>query len=78
MMVIVVIITFVASVFFAVELSKTHLQQPYTFHVSVITFWAAVAVLYLSTVYHTNRLNAPEAFRAEEASFTDAYRRHRK
>jgi hypothetical protein len=78
MMVVVALITFVASVFFAVELSRTHLQQPYTFHVSVYTFCAAVAVLYLSTVYHTSRLNVPEAFREGEASFKDAYRRHRR
>jgi hypothetical protein len=77
MMVAVVLITFVASVFFAEELSHSHLQQPFTFHVSVYTFGAAVAVLYLSTVYHTNRVNVPRAFRDEEQSFQDAYKRHR-
>jgi len=78
MMVVVVVITIVASVFFAEELSRSHLQQPYTFHVSVVTFWAAVLVLYLSTVYHTNRLNVPEAFRDQEASFRNAFRSHRR
>lgn len=77
MMVVVVLIAVVASVFFAVGLSRTHLQQPFTFHVSVCTFWAAVAVLYLSTVYHTSRLSVPGAFRKQEESFKDEYRRHR-
>jgi hypothetical protein len=77
MMVAVALIAVVASVFFAVGLSRTHLQQPFTFHVSVYTFWAAVAVLYLSTVYHTSRLNVPGAFRDDEEFFKNAYRRHR-
>lgn len=77
MMVAVTLVAVVASVFFAVGLSRTRLQQPFTFHVSVYTFWAAVAVLYLSTVYHTSRLNVPRAFRDEEESFKNAYRRHR-
>jgi len=66
----------VACVFFSLGLAKSHLDPPYTFHISVIVFWVSVFLLYLSTVYHTNRVNAPEAFREEEEYFFRSYRRH--
>ncbi len=72
-----VVVILIASVFFALGVAKTRLQQPYTFHISVFTFWIAAIVFYLSTVYHTNRSNAPRAFRDHEEEFTNSYKRHR-
>ena len=74
-----VLIVALASVFFGLGLANNHLKQPFTFHLSIGIFVAAICLLYLSTVYHTNRLeSAPTAFREDEQAFAQAYRRHRK
>ena len=74
---IVAVVIAISCIFFALGLAKSHLEQPYTFHTSVVIFWASVAVLYLSTVYHTNRVNTSGALRVQEQEFLDEYRRHR-
>lgn len=68
-----------ASVFYGLGLANNHLKEPFTFHLSVWVFWLAAGLLYLSTLYHVNRLpDAPAAFREDEENFTKSYRRHRK
>jgi hypothetical protein len=43
---------------------------------SVVIFLSLV-LLYLGTLYHSNRLNAAEAFKQDEQEFSQAYEEHR-
>jgi hypothetical protein len=77
-MLIIVLVVALASVFFALGIANNHLKEPFTFHFSVAIFSISVALLYLSTAYHSSRLpNAPAVFREDEADFSAKYRRHR-
>jgi hypothetical protein len=77
-MVIIVLVVAFASVFFGLGIANNHLKEPFTFHLSVGIFVVSIALLYLSTVYHSSRLpDAPAAFRDDEADFSAKYRRHR-
>jgi hypothetical protein len=78
-MLIIVLVVALASVFFALGIANNHLKEPFTFHFSVAIFSISVALLYLSTAYHANRLlDAPAVFRQDEADFSAKYRRHRR
>lgn len=77
LMILVMVIIAVSCMFFALGIAKSHLKQPFTFHISVWLFAASVIVLYLSTVYHTNRVS-DSALREQEQEFLEQYRRHRR
>lgn len=73
-----VVLSAVASVFFGLGIVNKELREPFTFHLSVVIFFAAASLLYLGTVYHLRRLpNSAEAFRESETDFVAAYERHR-
>jgi hypothetical protein len=76
-MVLIAVIELIASVFFGLTVAGNHLRQPFVFHLSVGIFLASLVLLYLGTLYHSNRLNAAEAFKQDEQDFSQAYEEHR-
>jgi hypothetical protein len=76
-MVLIALIELVASVFFGLTVAGNSLRQPFIFQLSVAIFLASLALLYLGTLYHSNRLNAAEAFKQDEQGFAQAYEEHR-
>jgi hypothetical protein len=70
------LIELVASVFFGLTVAGNTLRQPFIFQLSVVIFLSLV-LLYLGTLYHSNRLNAAEAFKQDEQEFSQAYEEHR-
>ncbi len=73
-----VLLSAVASVFFALGIVNRRLREPFTFHLSIGIFFVASVLLYLSTVYHLRRLpDSVEAYRTDEEDFAVAYERHR-
>jgi hypothetical protein len=76
-MVLIAVIELIASVFFGLTVAGNHLRQPFIFHLSVAIFMASLVLLYLGTLYHSNRLNAAEAFKQDEQGFSQAYEEHR-
>ncbi len=75
-MVLIALIELVASVFFGLTVAGNTLRQPFIFQLSVVIFLSLV-LLYLGTLYHSNRLNAAEAFKQDEQEFSQAYEEHR-
>lgn len=75
-MVLIALTELVASVFFGLTVAGTSLRQPFIFQLSVVIFFASLVLLYLGTLYHSNRLNAAEAFKQDEQGFAQAYEEH--
>jgi len=73
----IVLIEIVASVFFGLTVAGNSLRQPFIFELSLASFVASLVLLYLGTLYHSNRLNAGEAFKQDEQGFAQAYEDHR-
>jgi hypothetical protein len=76
-MVLIAVIELIASAFFGLTVAGNNLRQPFIFHLSVAIFAASLTLLYLGTLYHSNRLNAAEAFKQDEQGFSQAYEEHR-
>ena len=75
-MVLIVLIELVASVFFGLTVAGNPLRPPFIFKLSVAIFLVSLVLLYLGTLYHSNRLNAAEAFKQDEKEFSKAYEEH--
>jgi hypothetical protein len=77
------VLTAIIAVFAALsfELQRSgQIQNPSIIHtLAVWSFWAAVILIYLATLYHNHRLpgRLPEAIRSDQDQFTDLYRKHR-
>lgn len=72
------IIDLIAAGFFALGISGRHLNPQITLRLSTYLFYISLALLYLGTVYHINRMqNGAEIFRKEEETFSLRVRRHR-
>jgi len=77
-MVLIAIIELIASVFFGLIVAGNPVKPGFTFHLSVAVFWTSLFLLYLGTVYHSNRLpSASDAFKQDETDFSKAYGEHR-
>ena len=58
-MVLIAVIELIASVFFGLIVAGNAVKPGFTFHLSVVVFWTSLFLLYLGTVYHSNRLPSP-------------------
>lgn len=76
--VLMVIISVIAAVFFGLQTAGNRLIQPFTFHLSVAMFFTSLILLYLGILYHESRIeDAPTIMQNEEKDFAQGYREHR-
>jgi hypothetical protein len=72
------IINVVATGFFALGIAGKHLNPHVTFKISTYMFYVSLALLYLGTVYHVNRMpDGAEVFKEQEESFSAKVGKHR-
>lgn len=76
--VLMVIISVIAAVFFGLQTAGNRLIQPFTFDLSVAMFVTSLVLLYLGILYHEHRIEpAPELMQKGEEGYARDYKRHR-
>jgi hypothetical protein len=76
--VLMVIISVIAAVFFGLETAGNRLNQGFTLKLSVVMFFTSLLLLYLGILYHEHRLkDAPTLMKKDEETFSAGYHEHR-
>lgn len=76
--VLMVIVSVIAAVFFGLLTAGNRLNQGFTFRLSAVLFFTSLVLLYLGILYHEHRItDAGALMRAGEEHFTAEYREHR-
>jgi hypothetical protein len=76
--VLMVIISVIAAVFFGLLTAGDRLNQNFTFRLSVVMFFTSLVLLYLGILYHESRIeDAPTIMKKDEGSFSAEFREHR-
>lgn len=76
--VLMVIISVIAAVFFGLEIAGNKLNQGFVLKLSVVMFFTSVILLYLGILYHESRIEyAPAIMRQDTENFAAGYREHR-
>jgi ribose/xylose/arabinose/galactoside ABC-type transport system permease subunit len=78
-MLLILVIDMIAGAFFGLATAHHNVNPEFIVTFSGWVFLTALFLLYLGTVYHTNRMPDPsEEFRKQEGDFSAAYEEHRK
>lgn len=76
--VIMVIISVIAAVFFGLQLAGDKTNEVFTFKLSVLVCVFSLVLLYLGVLYHENRLRPTSTIlKKQEQEFSDKYSEHR-
>ena len=76
--VLMVIISVIAAVFFGLQTAGDRLNQRFTFFLSIAMFFTSLLLLYLGILYHQSVTNDPAVImRENEEDFSTEYREHR-
>jgi hypothetical protein len=76
--VLMVIISVIAAVFFGLMTAGNRLNQPFSFDLSIAMFLTSLILLYLGILYHESRIeDAPTILQNEEKDFSSGYSQHR-
>jgi hypothetical protein len=76
--VLMVIISVIAAVFFGLLTAGSRLNQSFTLKLSVVMFFTSLTLLYLGILYHEHRIkDAPAVMKKDEEDFSAGYREHR-
>lgn len=77
--VLMVIISVIAAVFFGLLTAGTKLNQEFTLRLSALMFFTSLILLYLGILYHEHRIKDPaKMMKKEEEDFSAALGEHRK
>ena len=76
--VLMVIISVIAAVFFGLLTAGNRLNQGFTLKLSEFMFFTSLILLYLGILYHEHRIkDAPSIMKKDEEEFAENYREHR-
>jgi hypothetical protein len=76
--VLMVIISVIAAVFFGLETAGNRLNQGFTLKLSGVMFFTSLVLLYLGILYHEHRIkDGASLMKEEEQAFSAKYREHR-